>query len=175
MIKSQWRMTSISVFALVVLALFLSGCVDTRYTIRQVDQHPSGEFNTVETSGERVISIPPFYESSEYLGINFWNCLQSGHQLVCEKICDDNWDRICAPSLKREFGQVTRPGAGVVMATYKTRMERPDEPWMPQDDSSQEIEAGAEEDSQDEEASADDGSAADDGGETQAVDEEVTQ
>lgn len=117
------RQRQLSVLALVGLllaTLILSGCVDTRYTIRQIDQHPAGQFNTVETSGERVMELL-FLQSIEPVGINFWNCQQFEDELVCERICDDEWDRICAPELRNEFGRVSKPNAGVVLANYIAR------------------------------------------------------
>lgn len=102
-------------------SFLLSGCVDTRYTIRQVDQHPAGRVNTVETSGERVISLGPLWESREYLGINYWNCSQDGEKLTCSRVCDDTWNRVCSPGLRGSFGTITKPDAGVVLARYVSR------------------------------------------------------
>lgn len=106
---------------LLVALMMLGGCVDTRYTIRQVDQHHGGRINTVETSGERVISLGPLWERREYLGINYWNCSQEGEKLTCSRVCDDTWSRICSPGLRSAFGEVTKPDAGVVLARFVSR------------------------------------------------------
>lgn len=128
---------SISVAAVALLALIMAtSCVDTRQTIRQIDQHPGGDFNTVETSDERVVSVPFIYEEKEYLGILFWNCQQSEERLVCDRICDERWtdDRICRPDLHHEFGQITRPGSGVVSAKYQARVQELEDRLAERDD-----------------------------------------
>lgn len=112
------RFGGLILLVLLAGALLLGGCVDTRYTIRQVDQHPAGRINTVETSGERVISLGPLWERREYLGINYWNCSQDAEKLTCSRICDDNWGRICSPGLRGAFGAITKPDAGVVLARF---------------------------------------------------------
>lgn len=114
---------------LLLLAILLSGCMETRYTIRDVDQHHGGHFNTVQTTGERLIMVGPFEYGRTPTGINYWNCRQYDSELVCERVCDDVWNQICRPGLRGRFGSISRPNSGVAVARYISRTSTHDESW----------------------------------------------
>lgn len=105
--------------ALVLLALLLAtGCIDQRYIIRDVDQHHAGEFNTIQTSGERVVTFGAFDLSSTQTGLNYWNCHQTERRVICNKACDEFTERLCRPELRHTFGIISKPDSGVAVARY---------------------------------------------------------
>ena len=106
------RRIPLSVAGLLLLTVALTGCMETRYHIRQIDQHPSGQFNTLETSSEEVIMVGPLTARSDHSAINFWKCRQDDRHVECARVCDESWDRICWPYLSYEFGRITPPRGG---------------------------------------------------------------
>lgn len=117
--------------ALIAVPLFFAtGCFDTRYTIRDVDQHHGGQFNTIQTFGEQVLVLGPLALNPTPVGLNYWNCEQSGSEVVCERVCDENWTTLCRPELRHEFGTISRPNAGVAVARFARRSaQEQDQEW----------------------------------------------
>ena len=130
--KNSTTRSSLKVAAgllLVLLAIALSGCLETRYTIRSMEQHHGGAFNTVQTTGERVVMVGPFEYGRTPIGVNYWNCRQYESELVCERICDEVWNQTCRPDLRGRFGAISRPNSGVAVARHIARTSQTDESW----------------------------------------------
>lgn len=102
-----------------LVALFLSvGCTETRQSIRDVDQHVSGDFSTSMTMEEETLNAVVFSRRQTQRA-RFWRCERRDSDMVCVTICRPQWSaqgRICDPDLHGEFGQVTKSSPAVVIA-----------------------------------------------------------
>lgn len=91
-------MKFIKVILLLLLAALVSaGCTQTQPTDRSLSRHLSGEFSAVNEIGQE--------------GMYFWKCKHSAEGVRCRRICGyaAHHDRICAPEIHYEFGEVSGP------------------------------------------------------------------
>lgn len=108
-----------------VAAAVVIGCVDTRQTVRTVDQHPTGDYSTVQTVEQRVfVIVPGVFEYTGDRTVALWGCQQTDNRMRCNRICDAGWhdNRLCEPRLHAEFGRIDPPSAKVTVAEYRRRL-----------------------------------------------------
>lgn len=111
--------------AVLIAGLLVIGCSESRHTIRSIDQHPTDDFSTMETSTERVVELAGAYRRAEHENEVFWGCVQTEGKLRCDRVCRDGWaTRLCEPRLNDEFGRVQKPSAGVAVSNYRRMVER---------------------------------------------------
>ncbi len=108
---SRWIASSMA--GLMMLSLLVAGCTGPDPVMLDLSQHPEYEFVTLKT-----------YEQER--GILFWGCRQAEDGLECDPVCDAGLSGgpICAPELAGEFGRVSGPNSGVMVARYRAEFGR---------------------------------------------------
>lgn len=109
---------ALGVFITLAALLLSVGCTETRQSIRDVDQHVSGDFSTSMTMEEETLNAVIFSRRQTQRA-RFWRCERRDSDMVCATICRPQWSaqgRICDPDLHGEFGQVTKSSPAVVIA-----------------------------------------------------------